>query len=161
MAHAGKWLFPLDAVEGWNWFYGSRGFYQYQCRLPRREAPRALKEMLSVLVKRGEASCLSVLKTMGRRKTGAFMTFAEEGVSFAMDFPNKGASTLAMLSELDSVVKASGPGAALYPCKDGRMPPEMFELSFPEWREWWKWRDPKMDSAFARRCMHPLLGEKT
>ncbi|HEY8715946.1 MAG TPA: hypothetical protein VIM00_11245 [Candidatus Acidoferrum sp.] len=42
-------------------------------------------------------------------------------------------------------------GGALYPAKDARMNPAMFAASFPRWRTFEKYIDPKLSSSFWRR----------
>jgi hypothetical protein len=42
-------------------------------------------------------------------------------------------------------------GGALYPAKDARMSPAMFQGSFPNWTTFAPFIDPKMSSSFWRR----------
>jgi FAD/FMN-containing dehydrogenase len=146
-----RWLFPLDAIAAWNRGYGPRGFYQWQGRFPLAVARDALAESLTQIARSGQGSFLAVLKSFGPKKTPAALTFAEEGTTLALDFPNRGIETLGLLARLDRV--AFEAGGALYPAKDWRMGPEAFERSFPGWREWAKWRDPAFSSAFSRQTM--------
>jgi hypothetical protein len=53
------------------------------------------------------------------------------------------------MQSLDEIVLQSG--GALYPAKDARMSPALFESSFPRWREFAPYIDPKMSSSFWRR----------
>lgn len=161
MAHADKdnlrqhyktFFFPLDGIENWNRMYGKRGFFQYQCLLPNDLAQEGLERLLGICRKLGEGSFLAVLKTFGPQGSPATMSFAREGVSFAMDFANKGAKTLAMMESFDRIV--SELGGALYPAKDGRMSEQMFKRSFPAWESWWAQRDPALiGSLFLKRAM--------
>jgi hypothetical protein len=61
----------------------------------------------------------------------------------------KGERTLALLKALDQVVLEAG--GALYPAKDARMSPEIFEQSFPQWREFRQFVDQKLSSSLWRR----------
>jgi hypothetical protein len=54
-----------------------------------------------------------------------------------------------LLRSLDEVVRESG--GALYPAKDARMSPALFEASFPDWRSFVPFVDSKMSSSFWRR----------
>jgi hypothetical protein len=54
-----------------------------------------------------------------------------------------------MLDALDGIVLSAG--GALNPYKDQRMSAEMFEASFPNWRELEAVRDPALMSDFWRR----------
>lgn len=147
-----SFFFPLDGIENWNRMYGPKGFFQYQCLIPNEAASEALGRILTLCAERKEGSFLAVLKTFGPRNSPAELCFAREGVSFAMDFANKGAKTLALLAEFDAIVQDAG--GALYPAKDGRMSAELFKSSFPQWERWWAMRDPAMTgSLFLRRVM--------
>ena len=77
------------------------------------------------------------------------LSFARPGVSFAVDFANKGQKTLNLFNELDAVVHEAG--GALYPAKDSRMSPAMFRHSFPRWQEFGRFVDPALSSSFWRR----------
>jgi hypothetical protein len=61
----------------------------------------------------------------------------------------RGERTLKLMQSLDEVVQQSG--GALYPAKDARMSPALFEASFPHWRSFVRYIDPKMSSSFWRR----------
>ncbi len=76
------------------------------------------------IAKAGAGSFLAVLKTFGAKASRGMLSFAREGATFALDFPQRGERTLALLARLDSVVGESG--GRLYPAKDGRMPADMF-----------------------------------
>jgi hypothetical protein len=65
----------------------------------------------------------------------------------------RGERTLELLRSLDDVVWQSG--GALYPAKDARMSSAMFESSFPRWRSFVPYIDPKMSSSFWRRVTGP------
>ena len=52
------------------------------------------------------------------------LSFPFEGITLAIDFPNKGETTLKMLEKIDSVILDAG--GRLYPAKDARMKQETF-----------------------------------
>jgi hypothetical protein len=60
-----------------------------------------------------------------------------------------GTSTLKLLDALDELVSANG--GAVYPAKDARMSPAMFKASFPNWKAFLPFIDPKLSSSFWRR----------
>lgn len=142
-------LYPLDAIGGWNRLYGPSGFYQYQCVVPRGLAREAVKELLQTIAAAGQGSFLAVLKTMGTRPSPGLLSFAMPGATLALDFPNRGPATLALLDQLDRITEAAG--GRVYIAKDGRLSPESFARAYPGWRELQRWRDPGIDSSFARR----------
>jgi hypothetical protein len=70
----------------------------------------------------------------------------------ALDFPNLGSSTLALLNDLDAIVREAE--GAVYPAKDARMSPAMFAASFPQLEAFAPHIDPQFSSSFWRR-VHP------
>jgi FAD/FMN-containing dehydrogenase len=147
--HYGSYLYPLDRILEWNRVYGPRGFFQYQCVLPLGEAPAALSEILSQIARSGQGSFLSVLKLFGDIQSRGLLSFARPGVTFALDFPNRGASTLALLDSLDTITRSAH--GAVYPAKDARMSPAAFRDYFPAWEHFQRYVDPKFSSSFWRR----------
>jgi FAD/FMN-containing dehydrogenase len=77
---------PLDAILEWNRVYGSRGFTQYQCVLPRQAGAAAVREFMNRLTQLGGASPLCVIKDCGPEGQGV-LSFPLEGTSIAVDFP--------------------------------------------------------------------------
>src|SRR5690554_37164 len=128
-------FFPLDAVENWNYAYGSRGFLQYQMVVPEREACR---EILEIVSKSGMASFLAVIKEFGEQSHGG-LSFPEPGVTLALDFPNYGAPLLEMLDRLDEIVVAVG--GRIYLGKDARLSKQNFRKMYTKWEEWKAVRD--------------------
>jgi hypothetical protein len=86
---------------------------------------------------------------MGKVKSPGYLSFPREGVTLALDFANHGDKTHKLFNELDKLVKSAG--GALYPCKDARMPQEMFEFSYPELKKFKKTVDKKFSSTQWRR----------
>ncbi len=148
--HYASFFYPLDAILNWNRLYGSRGLYQYQCVLPPNAARDGVAALLDEITRSGQASFLAVLKTFGERASPGLLSFPRPGATLALDFANRGVSTLSLLSRLDAIVSEAG--GALYPAKDGRLPPEMFRRSFPNLRESLQYKDPVMQSDFWRRA---------
>jgi L-gulonolactone oxidase len=147
--HYAPFFYPLDALLNWNKLYGRRGMFQYQCVIPPGEAHAAIASLLDEITRSGQASFLAVLKTFGERASAGLLSFPRPGVTLAVDFPNRGAKTLSLLSRLDAIVSEAG--GALYPAKDGRLLPDLFRRSFPRWREFLEYKDPSMNSDFWRR----------
>jgi hypothetical protein len=111
-----------------------------------------MAEVLRTVAASGQGSFLSVLKGMGPLKSGGLISFEGPGVSLALDFPNRGASTLDLLERLDQIVVAAG--GRIYPAKDGRMSPTTFQSGYPRWRDLEALRDPLFSSSFWRRVTH-------
>ena len=112
--HYRPFFYPLDTLSDWNRLYGPRGFYQYQCVVPAGERQAVVTELLAVAAGAGCGSPLAVLKTLGQREAPGMMSFPRPGVTLALDFPNRGGVTLALMERLDAVVREAG-GASIPP----------------------------------------------
>ena len=141
-------FYPLDSIRQWNLLYGKQGFLQYQCVIPERKL-EAFEELLDRIAHSGMGSFLGVLKQFGSAAPAGMLSFPRPGLTIALDFAMRGERTLKLMRSLDEVVQQSG--GALYPAKDARMSPALFEASFPRWRSIVPYIDPKMSSSFWRR----------
>ena len=92
-----------------------------------------------------------MLKQFGDRPSRGMLSFPRPGTTLALDFPNHGATTFALLDRLDAIVGEAG--GAVYPAKDARMSGERFRSYFPRWEAFSKFIDPGMSSSFWRRVM--------
>ncbi|HEY6725079.1 MAG TPA: FAD-binding oxidoreductase, partial [Polyangiaceae bacterium] len=150
-------FYPLDAILHWNRAYGSRGFSQYQCVLPRAAGPTAVREFMEHLTRLGGASPLCVIKDCGPEGMGV-LSFPMEGTSIAVDMPAT-PGLQAIVDRLNEFVIAAG--GRIYLTKDRFTRPEHFRAMEPRLprflalREKW---DPgrRLRSAQSRR----LFGDK-
>lgn len=142
-------LYPLDGIGDWNRLYGRRGFFQHQSVVPLPAAPRALKRLLEATSGARQGSFLVVLKLFGARPSPGFMSFPREGATFALDLPNRGDATRALLDRMADIVLEEG--GRLYPAKDATMSAEQFRAGYPRWRDLDACRDPAISSDFWRR----------
>jgi len=147
--HYRPFFYPLDSIAEWNRMYGPRGFYQYQCVVPQAGAEDVLNEMLRRIGKSGLGSFLLVLKTFGAVASRGMLSFPRPGATLALDFPNRGERTLALLEALDGLTREGN--GAVYPAKDARMSGAAFQQYFPQWRDFSRYVDPKFTSSFWRR----------
>jgi L-gulonolactone oxidase len=145
----GPFFYPLDAIGRWNRMYGKRGLYQYQSVVPPGAAREATRAMLTAVSAAGEGSFLAVLKTFGDKPSPGMLSFPMAGTTLALDFANRGASTLALMDRLDAIVREAG--GRLYPAKDGRISPEMFRAGYPNRDGFARHVDPGFSSSFWRR----------
>lgn len=142
-------FYPLDSIGRWNRMYGRRGMYQYQSVVPRSVQEDATNEMLKTISASGQGSFLAVLKTFGSLKSPGMLSFPRQGTTLALDFPNRGETTLKLMERLDAIVmEAKG---RLYPAKDGRMPARIFQDGYPDWHLFSKHIDPGFRSGFWTR----------
>ncbi len=143
-------FFPLDGVERWNRIYGRAGLLQFQCAVPHAAARDAIREMLTAVARAGEGSFLAVLKNFGAAPSPGLLSFPREGVTLALDFPNRGERTARLFRELHAMVAAHA--GRLYPAKDAHMSPAQFEAQhrdvLPAFRAQ---LDPAFSSSFWRR----------
>ena len=149
--HYESFFYPLDGIAHWNRLYGPRGFYQYQCVVPRAAGPEPVSALLNTIARSGQGSFLAVLKVFGGRDSPGLLSFPCEGATLALDFPNSGERLEKLFRELDAIVQ--GAGGRLYPAKDGRMPGTLFRSGYPRWREFARFIDPRISSSFWRRVM--------
>lgn len=141
-------FYPLDAVLEWNRIYGKPGFLQYQFVVPDQDHT-VIREILATIAATGLNSFLAVLKHFGDVPSPGMMSFPRSGITLALDFPIKGASTFNLLERLDDMVLAAN--GAVYPCKDARLPARHFQRYYPQWCDFAHYVDPHFSSSFWRR----------
>ncbi len=144
-----SFFYPLDGILHWNRLYGPKGMYQYQCVVPAAQGRDATQALLEAIARSGLGSFLSVLKVFGDTPSAGLLSFPREGVTLALDFPNRGERLERLFANLDSIVSSAG--GRLYPAKDGRMPGSLFRSGYPRWREFSQYIDPRCSSSFWRR----------
>lgn len=152
LAHYDSFFYPLDSISHWNRVYGKAGFLQYQFVIPLQNGIEVLNQVLKKIAASGLGSPLTVLKSFGAKSSLGLMSFAREGYTFAMDFKVE-PSVFNLLEELDDLIFAAG--GSLYAAKDARMSPLAFQKSYPQWREFLKFKDPVIESDFYRRVIQP------
>jgi FAD/FMN-containing dehydrogenase len=154
----GPFFYPLDAILEWNRAYGSRGFTQYQCVLPRAAGHDAVRDFMMRLTSLGGASPLCVIKDCGPEGKGV-LSFPLEGTSIAVDMAVS-ADTQSIVNKLNEFVIAAG--GRIYLTKDRFTLPEHFRAMEPrlprffEARERW---DPKRRLRSAQSVR--LFGDHT
>jgi L-gulonolactone oxidase len=147
--HYSAYMFPLDGILNWNKLYGSRGMMHYQCAIPSANAQDAMRALLDEISRSGQASFLAAAKTFGDLRSPGMLSFPRPGATLALDFPNRGDATLALMGRLDAIVREAQ--GALYPAKDGRMSSAMFKVSYAQWESFAAFKDPVISSDFWRR----------
>jgi FAD/FMN-containing dehydrogenase len=128
-----RFFYPLDAIGEWNRLYGRRGFLQYQCVLPRAAGSPPVATLLERLGAAGAASFLAVIKDCGPA-SDAYLSFPMEGTTLALDLPNRGAATEALVHELNAIVIANR--GRVYLAKDAVTRAEDFARMEPRLGEW-------------------------
>lgn len=147
--HSSQFFYPLDAIDNWNRLYGQRGFVQFQCILPDPGAYESVARLLTLMRASRMSSFLTVLKRMGERLSGGYLSFPRPGVTLAVDFPYRGELTKRLVRQLEYEVLSNG--GALYPAKDALMSPAAFEALSERHAEFAAVRDFGFESDFIRR----------
>ena len=152
LVHYGPYFYPLDGIHHWNRMYGRRGFVQYQFVIPPAQGYEGVKAVLEAMVAFGQASFLAVLKQFGDANP-APLSFPTAGYTLAVDFPIQ-EKLWPFLRRLDDIVMKYG--GRLYLAKDARMPADVFQAGYPQWktfRSFIRKLDPqrKMQSLMAQR----------
>jgi FAD/FMN-containing dehydrogenase len=142
-------FYPLDALGQWNRLYGKPGFFQYQCVVPDGDKREAAYRILKTVAHSRPGVYLAVLKIFGDMKSPGMLSFPRPGLTFALDIPNRGQASFALMERLDAIVREAR--GAVYPAKDARMSVESFDAFFPRWRDFKRYVDPKFSSSFWRR----------
>src|SRR6185437_9804484 len=120
-------FYPLDAIHDWNRAYGTRGFTQYQCVIPRAAGAAAVREFMALLTKLGGASPLCVIKDCGEQGPG-LLSFPLAGTSIAIDMAVS-PGIQRTVDKLNEFVIATG--GRIYLTKDRFTRPEHFRAMEP------------------------------
>jgi len=147
--HYDSFFYPLDKINHWNRMYGKRGFLQWQCVVPVIKRDEAIKKILQKITRSKLSSFLAGLKEFGNLPPEGMLSFPMPGTTLALDFPNTDKRLFTLLDELDEIIIDFG--GRIYPAKDARMTGKTFHASFPEFKNFIKYVDPKLSSSFYRR----------
>lgn len=149
VSHYDPFFYPLDAAVAWNRLYGRKGFFQFQCVIPSDNNNEGLVKILEKVKQSHFSSYLVVLKEFGRISSPGLMSFPRPGMTLCLDFPNSGPDMVRFISDLNAM--AIDFGGAIYPAKDAIMSKEQFQMSFPNFKKFQNYLDPKFSSSFWRR----------
>lgn len=123
LIHLYDFNFKLDKVKNWNRIYGKNGFIQYQCLIPKSaRTAEFVQHVMQFLTDHDVLSSLVVVKMHKKDKSG-YLSFSQDGISIAMDFPYT-PYTVSVLRKLTPWVMEIG--GRLYLTKDRTMNYEQF-----------------------------------
>jgi FAD/FMN-containing dehydrogenase len=142
-------FYPLDRIMMWNRIYGRAGFQQYQCVIPQSQGREVIRAVLREIARSGTGSFLAVLKQCGSLPSPGLMSFPMQGVSLALDFPQRDEINRRLFAKLDALVHEAG--GRLYPAKDAHMSAAHFQRAYPGWQRIEALRDPRLMSRFWQR----------
>jgi len=143
-----SFFYPLDKVANWNNIYGKKGFYQCQFILPLDQA-EVFDQVFTLIQKSGMGSFLTVLKEFGEYESAGMLSFPRPGICLAMDFSNRGSSTMTLLKNIEHLVINAG--GSIYPAKDKLMSAESFKRCYPALDDFKRFVDPGISSNYWRR----------
>ena len=126
-----SFFYQLDAIEDWNRIYGSSGFIQHQCCLPRENIQQAMEEILQLLHRRKRVSSLIVFKKLGDGH--GLLSFPQKGYTLTLDFA-RDIGIQAFTGELDALVIKYG--GRVYLAKDACMSAKSFRQMYDQYPEW-------------------------
>jgi len=129
VVHPQPFFYPLDVVHDWNRAYGSRGFTQYQCVIPKAAGVEAAAKFARFVREIGGLPCLVVVKDFGPEGSG-LLSFPKPGLTFAIDLPVTGA-TPSLVARFNDVVAEAG--GRIYLTKDAFSSREHFRAMEPRW----------------------------
>jgi FAD/FMN-containing dehydrogenase len=132
VVHPESFFYPLDALSQWHRLYGPRGLTQYQCVLPDSAGRGAARRFLELLVERGGASFLCVIKDCGPEGMG-LLSFPKPGISIALDIAVRD-DTQELIDALNALVIAEK--GRIYLAKDAFTRAEHFRAMEPRLDEW-------------------------
>jgi FAD/FMN-containing dehydrogenase len=149
IASYNSFFYPLDGLLHWNKMYGKAGFQQYQCVVPPKNGREVIQALLQEISRSGTGSFLAVLKQCGAITSPGCLSFPMEGVSLALDFPERQQINGRLFDRLDALIAEAG--GRLYPAKDAHMQGAHFKKAYPQWEKVEALRDPQLLSQFWKR----------
>ncbi len=121
------YLFPLDALGGWNRLYGPAGMIQYQFVVP----DGAEEKLIAATRRFGDRRLpvyLAVFKRLGPASPGP-LSFPLPGWTLAVDLPADAPGLALALDELDELI--AGCGGRVYLSKDARLRRDLLAAMYP------------------------------
>jgi len=123
--HWDTYFYPLDSIGNWNRMYGKKGFFQFQCVLPKEQSEEGYTKILSTIQNKSSGSFLAVLKDFG--SGNGHLSFPREGLTLALDF-KASKKNIAVGKQLIDIVNNFG--GSFYLAKDAIMSVAQFNQSF-------------------------------
>jgi len=128
-----RFFFPQDSLANWNRLFGLSGFVDYQFCIPINQCLSFVSELHIYLNKNSIKCFLVAVKRFRMTCSKNPLTFAQDGISIALDIPLR-RDTLRQLSELDDIVISYGGRVNLI--KDARLSRSSFSRMYPRKDEW-------------------------
>lgn len=139
------YFYPLDSIGDWNRMYGKRGFFQFQCVLPKEYSEDGYTKILSTIQNKSSGSFLAVLKDFS--SGNGHLSFPREGLTLALDF-KASKKNIAVGKELIDIVNDLG--GSFYLAKDAIMDAAQFKQSYDK-DEFLMYRNSSINSEQSTR----------
>jgi len=140
-----SYFYPLDSIGDWNRMYGKKGFFQFQCLLPKEDSEEGYTKILTTIQNKSSGSFLAVLKDFG--SGNGHLSFPREGLTLALDF-KASKKNIALGKELTDIVNDLG--GSFYLAKDAIMDADQFNPSFNK-DEFLNYRNSSIKSEHSAR----------
>ncbi len=139
------YFYPLDSIGDWNRMYGKKGFFQFQCVLPREFSEKGYSKILSTIQNKSSGTFLAVLKDFGLGN--GHLSFPKEGLTLALDF-KASQKNIEVGKELTDIVNDLG--GSFYLAKDAIINSAQFNKNFDK-EEFLKFRNEAIESEQSIR----------
>ena len=116
------YFYPLDSIGDWNRMYGKKGFFQFQCVLPKQLSIEGYTKILTMIQNKSSGSFLAVLKEFGFGN--GKLSFPDKGLTLALDF-KASKKNIELGKELTDIVNDLG--GSFYLAKDAIMDSSQFK----------------------------------
>lgn len=140
-----SYFYPLDSIGNWNRMYGSGGFFQFQCVLPKKSSKNGYTKILSTIQNKSSGSFLGVLKDFG--PGNGYLSFPKEGFTLSLDF-KASKNNIEVSKELIDIVNDFG--GSFYLAKDAIMNASQFKTTFNR-DEFLKYKNNSISSEQSTR----------
>ncbi len=117
-----KFFYPLDALLNWNSLYGSKGFIQYQCVVPKKSD---IISILKIFKYSDIKSFLVTLKIL--KKDKGLLSFPIKGYTLAFDVPYAQKNSILFDKLNKQLLKSKG---KIYLTKDSLMSASFFKSTY-------------------------------
>ncbi len=149
-----SFFYPLDQFSNWNRIYGSSGFLEYQCVVPKQGGDQVIRRIIEETVSSGLPAHLMGFKIFGKANDN-LLSFPMEGYTLGIDFSiRKDLTTLFKVFD-DIVIRSGG---RLYLAKDTRMSKEIFDTSYRRAEEFKKYKRQVDPTSKFRSLQSMRLG---
>ncbi|CAH7425950.1 putative Decaprenylphosphoryl-beta-D-ribose oxidase [Vibrio chagasii] len=134
--HYDKFFFPLDIVDGWEGFYGQKGFRQIQFVVPEYCAQNFIEYFIRKVNDLGLKSFLTIAKRFGVGGSG-LLSFPMSGYTIASDFADSDEVEVLFNDVASKIIDVGG---KIYLTKDSLLGEQVFKSMYKKHGEFMELR---------------------